>query len=109
MFNYILSINGNNYNLGISGKDEYFGFRCDYLLSENVFLLTLKTNDEVKEDEDDFKRLIGNDTFDIVNKITKTSFEVTKKAKKLHKEMIGTMYLNQFSYDEMKKNPIRVV
>jgi len=109
MFNYILSINGNNYNLGISGKDEYFGFQCDYLLSENVFLLTLKTNDEVKEDEDDFKRLIGNDTFDIVNKITKTSFEVTKKAKKLHKEMIGTMYLNQFSYDEMKKNPIRVV
>ena len=76
MFNYILSINGNNYNLGISGKDEYFGFRCDYLLSENVFLLTLKTNDEVKEDEDDFKRLIGNDTFDIVNKITKTTFEV---------------------------------
>ena len=109
MFNYILSINGNNYNLGISGKDEYFGFQCDYLLSENVFLLTLKTNDEVKEDEDDFKRLIGNDTFDIVNKITKTSFEVTKKAKKLHKEMISTDYLNQFSYDEMKKNPIRVV
>ena len=109
MFNYILSINGNNYNLGISGKDEYFGFRCDYLLSENVFLLTLKTNDEVKEDEDDFKRLIGNDTFDIVNKITKTSFEVTKKAKKLHDRMIGTEYLNEFSYNERKKNPIRVV
>ena len=109
MFNYILSINGNNYNLGISGKDEYFGFQCDYLLSENVFLLTLKTNDEVKEDEDDFKRLIGNDTFDITNKITKTSFEVTKKAKKLHDRMIGTEYLNEFSYNERKKNPIRVV
>ena len=109
MFNYILSINGNNYNLGISGKDEYFGFQCDYLLSENVFLLTLKTNDEVKEDEDDFKRLIGNDTFDITNKITKTSFEVTKKAKKLHDRMIGTEYLNEFSYNERKKNPIRVI
>ena len=109
MFNYILSINGNNYNLGISGKDEYFGFQCDYLLSENVYLLTLKTNDEVKQDEDDFKRLIGNDTFDITNKITKTSFEVTKKAKKLHDRMIGTEYLNEFSYNERKKNPIRVV
>ena len=109
MFNYILSINGNNYNLGISGKDEYFGFQCDYLLCENVYLLTLKTNDEVKEDEDDFKRLIGNDTFDITNKITKTSFEVTKKAKKLHDRMIGTEYLNEFSYNERKKNPIRVV
>ena len=38
-----------------------------------------------------------------------TNFEVTKKAKKLHKEMISTDYLNEFSYNEMKKNPIRVV
>ena len=33
----------------------------------------------------------------------------TKKAKKLHDEMIGTMYLNEFSYNERKKNPIRVI
>ena len=36
-------------------------------------------------------------------------FETTKKAKKLHDRMIGTEYLNEFSYNEMKKNPIRVV
>jgi hypothetical protein len=59
--------------------------------------------------EEDFKRLIGNDTFDLANKISKTSFEVTKKAKKLHKEMISTTYLNEFSYNERKKNPIRVI
>jgi hypothetical protein len=37
------------------------------------------------------------------------TFEITKKTKKLHKEMISTMYLNEFSYNEMKKNPIRVI
>tara|TARA_B100001063_G_scaffold178359_1_gene167293 strand:- start:110 stop:661 length:552 start_codon:yes stop_codon:yes gene_type:complete len=109
MFSYNLHISENSYQLVIYGKDEFNGFRCDYLSNENVYLLTLKTNDEVKEDEDDFKRLIGNDTFDITNKITKTSFEVTKKAKKLHDRMIGTEYLNEFSYNERKKNPIRVI
>lgn len=109
MFSYQLHISENDYQLVIYGKDEFSGFECDYLLSENVFRLTLKNSDEVKEDEDDFKRLVGNDTFDIVNKISKTSFEVTKKAKKLHKEMISTTYLNEFSYNERKKNPIRVI
>ena len=109
MFFYNLHISENNYQLVIYGKDEFNGFQCDYLLNENVFRLTLKNNDEVKEDEDDLKRLVGNDTFDIVNKISITSFEVTKKAKKLHKEMISTTYLNEFSYNERKKNPIRVI
>jgi len=109
MFSYNLHISENNYQLVIHGKDEFNGFQCDYLLNENVFRLTLKNNDEVKEDEEDFKRLIGNDAFDIVNKISKTSFEVTKKAKKLHDRMIGTEYLNEFSYNERKKNPIRVI
>ena len=104
MFSYNLHIDENDYLLVIYGKDDFNGFKCDYLLSENVFRLTLKNSDEIKEDEDDFKRLIGNDTFDIVDKITKTSFEVTKKAKKLHKEMISTTYLNEFSYNERKKN-----
>ena len=109
MFSYNLHISENNYQLVIYGKEEFNGFKCDYLSNENVFRLTLKNNDEVKEDEDDLKRLVGNDTFDIVNKISKTSFEVTKKAKKLHKEMISTTYLNEFSYNERKKNPIRVI
>ena len=109
MFSYNLHISENNYQLVIFGKDEFNGFQCDYLLNENVFRLTLKSSDEVKEDEGDLKRLVGNDTFDIVNKISKTSFEVTKKAKKLHKEMISTTYLNEFSYNERKKNPIRVI
>ena len=86
----------------------FFGFRCDYFLSENVFRLTLKSSEEIKEDEEDFKNLIGKETFNITRKIAKTSFEVTKKAKELHNEMIGTMYLNEFSYNERKKNLIRV-
>jgi len=109
MFSYNLHISENNYQLVIYGKDEFNGFQCDYLLNENVFRLTLKSSDKVKEDEDDLKRLVGNDTFDIVNKISKTSFEITKKAKKLHKEMISTTYLNEFSYNERKKNPIRII
>ena len=109
MFTYNLHIKKNDYLLVVSGEDDFFGFKCDYFLSENVFRLTLKNNEEIKEDEEDFKNLIGKDTFNITRKIKKTSFEVTKKAKELHKEMIGTMYLNEFSYNERKKNPIKVI
>jgi hypothetical protein len=87
------------------GKDDFFGFQCDYFLSENVFRLTLKSNEEIRENEDDFKNLIGKETVNIVNKITKTSFEVTKKAKKLHQEMISDIYENEFTYNQRKKNP----
>ena len=109
MFTYNLHIKKNDYLLVVSGEDDFFGFKCDYFLSENVFRLTLKNNEEIKEDEEDFKNLIGKETFNITRKITKTSFEVTKKAKKLHQEMISTMYLNEFSYNERKKNPIKVI
>ena len=109
MFTYNLHIKKNDYLLVVLGRDDFFGFQCDYFLSENVFRLTLKNIDEIKEDEKDFKNLIGKDTFNITRKIKKTSFEVTKKAKELHKEMIGTMYLNEFSYNERKKNPIKVI
>jgi len=109
MFTYNLHIKENDYLLVVFGKDDFFGFKCDYFLSENVFRLTLKSNDEIKEDEEDFKNLIGEETYNITRKITKTSFEVTKKAKKLHQEMISTMYLNEFSYNERKKNPIKVI
>ena len=108
MFTYNLHIKKNDYLLVVSGEDVFFGFRCDYFLSENVFRLTLKSSEEIKEDEEDFKNLIGKETFNITRKIAKTSFEVTKKAKELHNEMIGTMYLNEFSYNERKKNLIRV-
>ena len=108
MFTYNLHIKKNDYLLVVSGEDDFLGFKCDYFLSENVFRLTLKNSEEVREDEEDFKNLIGKETFNITRKITKTSFEVTKKAKELHNEMIGTMYLNEFSYNERKKNPIRV-
>ena len=109
MFTYNLHIKKNDYLLVVSGEDDFFGFKCDYFLSENVFRLTLKNSEEIKEDEEDFKNLIGKDTFNITRKIKKTSFEVTKKAKKLHQEMISTMYLNEFSYNERKKNPIKVI
>jgi len=108
MFTYNLHIRENDYLLVVLGKDDFFGFQCCYFLSENVFRLTLKSN-EIKEDEEDFKNLIGEETYNITRKITKTSFEVTKKAKKLHKEMISSSYLNEFSYDERKKNPIKVI
>jgi hypothetical protein len=70
-----------------------------------VFRLILISNEEIQENEDVFKNLIGKETFNIVNKITKTSFEVTKKAKKLHQEMISTDYENEFTYNQRKKNP----
>jgi hypothetical protein len=108
MFTYNLHIKENDYLLVVYGRNDFFGFQCDYFLSENVFRLTLKSNEEIQENEDVFKNLIGKETFNIVNKITKTSFEVTKKAKKLHNEMISTMYLNEFSYNERMKNPIKV-
>jgi hypothetical protein len=108
MFTYNLHTKENDYLLVIYGRNDFFGFQCDYFLSENVFRLTLKSNEEIQENEDVFKNLIGKETFNVVNKITKTSFEVTKKAKKLHNEMISTMYLNEFSYNERMKNPIKV-
>ena len=109
MFNYNLHIKKNDYLLVVSGEDDFFGFKCDYFLSENVFRLTLKNSEEIKEDEEDFKNLIGKETLNLTRKIAQTSFEVTKKAKELHNEMIGTMYLNEFSYNERKKNPLRVI
>ena len=108
MFNYNLHIKKNDYLLVVLGEDDFFGFKCDYFLSENVFRLTLKNSEEIKEDEEDFKNLIGKETLNLTRKIAQTSFEVTKKAKELHNEMIGTMYLNEFSYNERKNNPIRV-
>jgi len=111
MFNYILSINENNYNLSISGKDEYFGFRCDYLLSENVFRLTLRSKDENDKESKELENILGGTNTQLLNAYKKNpmKYETTKKAKKLHSKMIGTSYLNEFSYNERKKNPIRVI
>lgn len=111
MFNYLLSTKENNYNLGVSGKEEYFGFRCDYLLSENVFCLSLRTKEENDKEHEALKNILGKASMEVLNSYEKKpmKFETTKKAKKLHNEMISTTYLNEFSYNERKKNPIRVI
>ena len=111
MFNFLLSINKNNYNLGVSGKDEYFGFRCDYLLSENVFCLSLRTKDENDKEHEELKKILGKASKQVLNayQTKPMKYETTKKAKKLHDKMISTTYLNEFSYNEKKKNPIRVI
>ena len=110
MFNYLISINENNYNLGVSGSKDFFGFRCDYLLSENVYLLSLRTKEENEKEHEQLKNILGQASMKVLEayKNKPMKYETTKKAKKLHDEMIGTMYLNEFSYNERKKNPIRV-
>ena len=110
LFNYLLSTNGNNYNLSISGKDEYFGFRCDYLLSENIFVLSLRSEKENDKEHEEIENMLGTSkqVLNVYREISK-KLETTKKAKKLHDEMIGTMYLNEFSYNERKKNPTKVI
>ncbi len=110
-FNYILSVSEDNYNLSVAGKDEYFGFRCDYLLSENVFCLSLRTKEENEKEHVELKNILGQASKQVLNAYEKNTmkYETTKKAKKLHDEMISTDYLNEFSYDKMKKNPMRVI
>ena len=111
MFYYLLYISGNNYSLSIIGEDDYFGFKCDYLLNENVFRLTLKSKEEIDDDYAVFKNLIKK-VPKVALKIieeNKKNFEVTKKAKKLHLRMISTDYLNEFSYNQYKNNPISVI
>ena len=105
MFNYLLSTKENNYNLSVSGKEEYFGFRCDYLLSENVFCLSLRTEDENNKEHELLKNILGKTSMEVLNAYEKKpmKFETTKKAKKLHDEMISTTYLNEFSYNKRKK------
>ena len=111
MFNYLLSTHENNYNLGVSGKDEYFGFRCDYLLSENVYLLTLRSKEENNKEHEELKNILGKANMEVLNAYQKKpmKYETTKKAKKLHSVMIGTMYLNEFSYNERKKTTTKVI
>ena len=110
MFNYILSVSEDNYNLGVSGTKDFFGFRCDYLLSENVFCLSLRTKEENDKEHEELKNIIGRASMQVLNAYEKNTmkYETTKKAKKLHDEMISTTYLNQFSYEKRKKDPIRV-
>lgn len=111
MFNYHLNIHKSNYLLAMYGEDDYFGFHCDYLLNENVFRLKLKSKEEIDDDENTFKRLIAKVppvALEIIEK-NKKNFEVTNKAKKLHSRMISSDYLNEFSYNEYKNNPITIL
>jgi len=108
MFNYLLSTNENNYNLGVSGKEEYFGFRCDYLLSENVFCLSLRTKEENDKEHEALKNILGKASMQVLEAYQKKpmKYDTTKKAKKLHDEMISTTYLNEFSYNKRQKNHV---
>ena len=110
-FNYVLSVSEDDYNLSIAGKNEYFGFRCDYLLSENVFRLTLRSKEENDKEHNELENILGKTNMQVLDAYKKKpmKYETTKKAKKLHDIMISTMYINEFSYNERKKNPIRVI
>ena len=110
-FNYVLSVSEDNYNLSVNGIKDFFGFRCDYLLSENVFALSLRTKEENDKEHEELKNILGQASQQVLNVYKKNTmkYETTKKAKKLHDEMISTTYLNQFSYEKRKKNPIRVI
>jgi len=113
MFKYLISFYENNYELCILGVEDFNGFRCDYLLSEKIFRLVL-----IKQEEHDRRE---NQSREILRKVSTWDFnvlktydhfskkkETTKKAIKLVEEMISSSYLNEFSYNERKKNPIRV-
>ena len=112
MFNYNLTFYENNYELSISGNEDFFGFRCDYLLNENVFRLILRKKEEIDKEENELRKILGKVStpiYDVLKNYKKTKdFETSKKAKKLVEEMISSIYLNEFSYNERKKNPIRV-
>jgi ATP-dependent RNA circularization protein (DNA/RNA ligase family) len=112
MFKYLISFYENNYELCVLGVEDFNGFRCDYLLSENVFRLVLKKQEEHDKEENQLKEILGKvstPTYDVLKNYNPKKKETTKKAKKLVEEMISTTYLNEFSYSEYKKNPIRVI
>ena len=112
MFNYLISFYENNYELSVTGKEDFKGFRCDYLLNENVFRLVLIKQEEHDKEENQLRKILGKvstPTYDVLKKYNPKKKETTKKAKKLVEEMISTTYLNEFSYNEYKKNPIRVI
>ena len=67
MFNYLLLISEGNYNLGVSGKKDFFGFRCDYLLSENVYLLTLRSKEENNKEHEELKNILGKASMQVLN------------------------------------------
>ncbi len=111
MFDFILSVDKNNYNLCVSGKKDFFGFRCDYLLSDNVFVLSLRSKEENYKEHEELKNILGKASIKVLNayETKPMKFETTQKAKKLYDKMISTTYLNEFSYNEKKKNPIKVI
>jgi hypothetical protein len=114
MFRYLISFYENNYELCLLGTEDFKGFRCDYLLNENVFRLVLIKQEEHDKEENQLREILGKvstpnyNVLKVYNQISKKK-ETTKKAKKLVEEMISSSYLNEFSYNERKKNPIRVI
>ena len=72
--------------------------------------MTLRSKEENDKEHEELKNILGKASMEVLNAYQKkpAKYETTKKAKKLHDRMIGTEYLNEFSYNERKKNPIRV-
>jgi len=112
MFKYFISLYENNYELSVSGIEDFKGFRCDYLLNENVFRLVLIKQEEHDKAENQLREILGKvstPTYNVLKNYNPKKKETTKKAKKLVEEMISTTYLNEFSYNQRKKNPMRVI
>jgi hypothetical protein len=112
MFKYFISLYENNYELSVSGIEDFKGFRCDYLLNENVFRLVLIKQEEHDKEENQLREILGKvstPTYNVLKNYNPKKKETTKKAKKLVEEMISTTYLNEFSYNQRKKNPMRVI
>ena len=114
MFKYLISFYENNYELCILGVEDFNGFRCDYLLSENIFRLVLIKQEEHDKEENQLREILGKvstpdyNVLKTYNHFSKKK-ETTKKSNQLVKEMISTTYVNEFSYNQRKKNPIKII
>jgi len=109
MFKYLISLYENNYELSVSGTEDFKGFRCDYLLNENVFRLVLIKQEEHDKEENQLREILGKvstPTYNVLKNYNSKKKETTKKAKKLVEEMISTTYLNEFSYNQINENKI---
>jgi hypothetical protein len=83
MFKYLISFYENNYELCVSGVEDFNGFRCDYLLNENVFRLVLRKQEEHDKEENQLKEILGKVSTPNYN-VLKVYNQVSKK-KKLQK------------------------
>ena len=69
-----------------------------------MFLFKFRTKEENDKEHEALKNMLGKASMEVLNTYEKKpmKFETTKK-EKLHDEMISTTYLNEFSYNKIKK------